>query len=97
MDETVQLLSQLCELNLALYRHPLHGDKDKARSQARSSSSESAGQASTQSTEDSTAWELSRSELGIGKLLEAIKAAFRSMPRDIKLYASTTPGTFPVT
>lgn len=60
------LLSQLCELNLALFQHPLQRERQTPKSQQQSISG-SGNEASGQSPDDS---HLDLSELGIGKLLK---------------------------
>jgi len=81
-DDQIQLLTQLCELNVALFQHPLHREKDKAglRTMMMASHSESIAQqqsaeaqsadSSSNGSNGSSVVELNVSDLRTGNLFE---------------------------
>ncbi|KAL2159580.1 hypothetical protein VTH06DRAFT_2149 [Thermothelomyces fergusii] len=82
-DDQIQLLTELCELNVALFQHPLHREKDKAglrtllashsdssRPQQAIDAASSADSSSSGSSGSSVMEELNASDLRTGNLFE---------------------------
>ena len=72
-DDQITLLTQLCELNVALFQHPLHREKDKPTSRTASVSDNGATQpqaTDAQPGDNSSPPELNLYDLSTGSLFE---------------------------
>ena len=71
-DDQIKLLTQLCELNVALFQHPLHREKDKAASRSTTGSENGTAQqqADAQPGDNSSPPEMNLYDLSTGCLFE---------------------------
>ncbi|KAK1749742.1 hypothetical protein QBC47DRAFT_395247 [Echria macrotheca] len=73
-DSQIRLLTQLCELNVALYQHPLHREKDQATSRTtaawENTTQSQAGDAQSAQNNSNRSHDLNLGDLGTGSLFK---------------------------